>query len=591
MQEGESGARKLLVDVRSHSPNARLATYAGTPVPSFQVSADGRYVAYGIVEGNSLWSRWFVYDIQAGRHEADTIAGIHVGATGSVSWASDSKSFFYAGYASADSTQSSPLDQRLVRHRVGTPQSRDEIIYHDPSRPRMIYWGIPSSDDRHFTFVASEGLSQRLYDKDLLSPNKPPLQLGSDTLASYSPVERRGDTVWLQTSLGAPRGRLIAIDVRNAARSQSREIIAERSDAILQRVQLAGGHLLVTYTKDALPVIELHDLTGRFVRRIDMPYLGWLPSGFVGTRSDPMVAFEIQGTADVGSAYLLDVQTGRTVLFAAREQQFDATAYVTKQMFYTSKDGTRVPLLVMHKRGIQPDGSHPAWLYAYGARWPAVPWYSADHRIWLELGGVYAIANVRGGGEYGQPWIDAGSKENKQNGIDDYIAAAEWLIREGYSSKTGLVANGGSASGPLAAAALNQRPDLFGAATINYGFSDLIRYEAFAVSGTVPTFGSPKDSTVFEALHKWSPYHNVRTGVCYPAVFIGHGDQDKTAVTWHSYKLAAALQAAQACDNPILMQVAWGRGHTVGGPEALANQLAFVASRVRMTVPQVWPSR
>lgn len=583
----ERGQTRVLIDLDDFPEGSRFSTSSGSASPTFQVSPDGRFLAFGVRQQPSRWTRWRVLDIASGNPRGRMIEGIHTDATSTVWWAPDSSGFFYAAHREQAGEEDVVLrDQAIYFHDL-EGSGEDRLIYREAESQRVLWLSL-THDGRYLSFKNVAGNDQDLYLLDLQDPRGIPELLLAGNGEKHALIDRVGDHLWLRTTRGADRGRIVALDPEAPEGDrQLVEIVAERPWGALIDALIVGERLLVHRVEHAIPRLELYTLDGSFERALDLPYIGWLSSGLVASREASVVAFELQGTADPGSLFLLDVESGETSPFHRPAAGFDPAPYVTRQVFYPAHDGTLVPLFLMYRRGLQLDSRRPVWLYAYGSNWSAAPWYQAQHRLWLELGGVYALAHVRGGGEYGDSWIAAGSGRNKQTGIDDYVAAAEWLIKSGYSSPDFLVANGGSASGPLVAAAVNQRPELFRVALIDYPLIDMLRAPLF-LSTNIGNFDTPEEPDAFRALRAWSPYQNVRNGACYPATLIAHGDQDRLAVPSHSYKFVAALQAAQSCGRPVLLQVAWGHGHTVGGVEERANQVAFVVGELGLSVPSSW---
>mgnify|MGYP000020275190 CR=1 FL=1 len=574
---GHGGQEELLVDVGQFGPEASFATYAGSGAASFQLSQSGRYLAFGVHTGNSTWSTWRVFDVRERLLLADQVEGIHIRATQStVCWLPDESGFYYTAFPELDKER--PLGQQVYFHEIGRI-GQDPIVYANEAESPLQFSVGTSSKGRYLVIRTFENVQNGLMIKDLKEPTSAPKVVYSGVEQSLRYLRNQGKDFYFSTDIAASKGKIVHLRLDGPSLEEAKTLIPEQKNATLIGAYVIGDRYLIQYVEDALPAVETYDFKGRLLGRLDLPYIGWLPAGFVGIEGESHFAFNIQNTADPGSTYLMDITTGQAQLFFKRSDNFEARDYITKQVFYPAKDGTKIPLFIMFKKGLDLSKKHPLWLYAYGSRWSAAPWYQIQHRVWLDLGGVYALANIRGGGEYGQEWIEAGLGVNKQTGIDDYIAAGEWLIDQGYTDNQRLVANGGSASAPLAGAALNQRPDLFGAGSINYGNTDLIRYNTFAGSmGNI--HGDPADPEMFQALLKWSPYHNVQENACYPPVLITHGNQDRLLASWNSYKLAAKLQAAQACSNPIFLQIAWDRGHTVGGLEERVNQLTFLLNAI-----------
>ena len=580
------GESKVLVDSSDLPDDALFATYSGSGTASFQAGPHGRYLAFGVRRGSSIWTRWYVMDTVSGEQLPDEVRGISSRTASTVLWHPDGEGFFYAAFSRPEESESaSDLElHSLFFHRVGSASSSDELIFR-PEDPGQTLWPTVTSDGRVLAWVGQngEGREIRVMDLENRQAGARQLRIGED--GRYTLLDRVGNALWLVAQTpDAPGGRVLAVGLGDGV---VKVVVPEPSNGAIVTARIFGERLLVQRTEHATPRLDLYHLDGTHAATVELPYIGWIRSGLVGTRSERRAAFAIQGTADPGAVYELDMESGRTALFH-RAERFESERYVTRRVFYPASDGTLIPLFLMHRRDLVLDASNPVWLYAYGSAWAASPWYQTQHRLWLELGGVYALAHVRGGGEYGSRWIEAGSGRNKQTGIDDFVNAAEWLVRHRYTSPERLLVNGGSASGPLAAAAVNENPDLFRVALISYPMTDMLRAHDYASPLLTGVFDTPETVEAYRALRAWSPYQNVREGRCYPATFVAHGDQDRTAVPLHSYKLTAALQHGQACDRPIRLQIAWGRGHTVGGLEERANQVAFAVRELGLEVPTDW---
>jgi prolyl oligopeptidase len=416
--------------------------------------------------------------------------------------------------------------------------------------------------------------------------------------AAYTFLGNEGTRFWIYTDLEAPRGRVVAIDLTKPQREHWTEVIPQAEETIAGG-SLAGGNALglfgdrfvIMYMKDGRPLVKVFDRQGRFQYEVDLPDGGSIWGGLSGAQNDPEVFYQFLGLTDPSTIHRLNLETGKSTIFHRSKLRFNPDDCVTTQVFYKSKDGTRVPMFVSHKKGLQPDGSHPAFMYGYGAfGWSSFLWYQPQVLVWMEMGGVYAQPSLRGGGEYGEAWHQAGMKLNKQNAIDDYIAAAEWLIANKYASPSKLVANGGSASGALAGAAVIQRPDLFNACIIDRPALDMIRFDQFTGAGHwIQEFGSSTNAEEFQALYAYSPYHNLKPGQCYPATMIMVGDRDEVTVPMHAYKFTAALQAAQGCGQPVLLKMMWGAGHNFGATteqmiDSMADEITFLARALNLEV-------
>ncbi|HEX7182794.1 MAG TPA: prolyl oligopeptidase family serine peptidase [Thermoanaerobaculia bacterium] len=575
------GEPRVLIDPNALSHDGTVA------LASFNVSEDGRRVAYGLTHGGSDWQEWKVLDVETGRDLADCLSWVKFSQS---AWTHDHEGFFYCRYdepLDGRSLEEAHFWQKLYYHRIGTPQSADELVYHRPDDKEMGFIPYMSDDGRYLVIHAWRGAEDEnaiLY-KDLAEPGSPVVELLAGFDAAYTFVSNDGPVFWLLTDHGAPRSRLVAIDLRDPARERWRELIPEARET-LQAVHCVGGRFIALYLRDACSQVRLFDLQGRFVRELDLPGPGTV-TGFNGRCQDRETFFCFAGFTRPGTIFRCVAETGEVSVFRDPAVPFDPEDYETRQVFYASKDGTRVPMFITFRKGLQLDGSHPLYLYGYGGfNTPVTPGFSVPNLAWMERGGIYAVANLRGGGEYGEEWHLAGTRRNKQNTFDDFIAAAEWLIDNGYTSRDRLAIGGHSNGGLLAAAVLVQRPDLFAAALIGVGVLDMLRFHKFTIGwGWVSDYGSPDDPGDFEVLYSYSPYHNARPGTEYPAVLITTADHDDRVVPAHSFKLAAALQYAQAGPEPVLIRVETRAGHGTGKPvskqiEEAADELSFLWSEL-----------
>ncbi|QOJ01943.1 MAG: S9 family peptidase [Phycisphaeraceae bacterium] len=415
------------------------------------------------------------------------------------------------------------------------------------------------------------------------------VELLNDFDASYSFIDNVGSVFYFQTDLDAPRSRVIAIDTAAPARSNWKEVIPQREEN-LRGVSLVGDRFFASYLKDAKTQVRVHGLSGAHERDVDLPGPG-SAGGFGGKRTDTDTYYSFTSYTTPASVYRYDIKTGTSTLHKAPKVAFDPSKYTTTQVFYTSKDGTKVPMFITHKAGIALDGSHPTLLYGYGGfNIPLTPGFSPVSATWLEMGGVYAVANIRGGGEYGEKWHKAGTKLTKQNVFDDFIAAAEYLVAQKYTKPAKLAIQGGSNGGLLVGAVTNQRPDLFGAALPAVGVMDMLRFHKFTIGWAwTSDYGSSENPEEFRALYAYSPLHTLKPGTCYPAVMVTTADHDDRVVPAHSFKYAAAIQAAQGCDKPVLIRIDISAGHGGGKPTAkriedAADQFAFLVKNLGMNV-------
>ncbi len=571
-----------------HGADSHFSTNSGSGSSNMKISPNGRYIAYGVRTGASLWATWHVFDLKKKLRLTDKIQGLYYySSNNSITWAPDEKGFYYAA-AEKEVEDDSPVNQKVYFHKLGQAQEKDKILFSQKDKVDWTY-SHRVTDNRQYLIVTSYDQSfaqQSIHIINLLDSKQPVVTVHEDPQSPTYYIGNIGDRLFFQTTKGASFGKLVDLKIDQSDILKWTETIPEKKGQSLNTAYLIQGNLIIEYTKDARTQIEVFDQNGNAQYDLPLPYDGWLVSGFKSHPSSDWIMYELQGTSDPGSVYLANVKTQEIKLFKRQSENYNAVQYETKYVFYTSKDGTKIPMFLTYKKGLELDGSNPVWLYAYGRNWAAKPWYQVQHRVWLDMGGIYALAHVRGGGEYGQEWQEEGLGLKKQNGIDDFLAAGEWLIDQKYTSKNKLVVNGGSASGPLAGAALVQRPDLFGAALLSYGAYDLIRDPKIR-PGSLGVHGDPENSQQeFQSLLAWSPYHNIKPETCYPPVFIAHGNLDKGTPTVHSLKMAAGLQKAQSCAQPILLQIAWDRGHTVGGIEERANQLTFLLRALDLSLPK-----
>jgi prolyl oligopeptidase len=405
--------------------------------------------------------------------------------------------------------------------------------------------------------------------------------------ARYEFVSSDGNTLWFLTDDSASRARLIAIDASHPERSGWKEIVPQQRET-LEAVSLVGDQFICRYLQDAHTVVRVHTLAGELLRDVELPGIG-TAGGFQGRRRDTRTFYSFASFASPGALFVYDVATGTSRVLRQPKIAFDPARFSTEQVFYKSKDGTQIPMFLTHRADVKPNGKNPTLLYGYGGFGVSItPSFSAGRIAWMELGGVYAVANLRGGGEYGEDWHQAGTKLEKQNVFDDFIAAGEWLVANKWTSSDKLAIQGGSNGGLLIGAVLNQRPELFGAALPMVGVMDMLRFEKFTIGWAwTSDFGSVEDADQFEALRAYSPYHNVREHACYPPVMITTADHDDRVVPAHSFKYAAAMQHAQGCANPILIRIETRAGHGAGKPtskliEEQADIYAFLVRALGM---------
>lgn len=574
-QESLEAEARVLLDPNTLSEDGTVA------LSGIAISRDGRYLAYGLSRSGSDWQEWKVRDIETGEDLPDHLRWIKFSGA---SWTPDGQGFFYSRYDEPPpgrEYESANYFQKLYYHRLGTPQSEDLLIYHRPDQKEWGFAGGVTEDGNYLIISVWRGTDPKnlLFYKDLRDPNSPVVELIREFEAEYSFVGNDGSRFWLLTDLDAPRRRLVAIDLDNPGQVQ--EVIPEAEET-LQGVSLINNQFVAFYLKDAHTQIKTFALDGTYLGEIPLPGLG-SASGFGGKRYDTETFYTFTSFTTPPTIYRYDFTTGRSTLFRQPQVDFDPQAYEVQQVFYPSKDGTRIPMFLVHRRGLARTGDHPTLLYGYGGFGISLtPSFSVGLVAWLEMGGVYAQPNLRGGGEYGEAWHQAGTKLNKQKVFDDFIAAAEWLIAHGYTNPSKLAISGGSNGGLLVGACLTQRPDLFAAALPAVGVFDMLRFHKFTIGWAwISEYGSPEDPEEFKALYAYSPLHNLKPGTAYPATLITTADHDDRVVPAHSFKFAAALQAAQGGSQPILIRIDTKAGHGAGKPttkliEETADRWAFL---------------
>jgi prolyl oligopeptidase len=587
-QSSLDGQPQVLLDPNALSPDGTvsLATTAW--------AEDGRLLAYGISRSGSDWQEFRIRDVAAGRDHSDTLQWIKFS---SAAWTHDGAGFFYSRYpapAGDDTLLAVNRDMKLYYHRLGTPQDQDQLILELPDQPDWGIWSEVSHDGRYLLLSVWLGTDRRnrLYYKDLgPDPKRPRLdaplvRLLDEFDAAYSFAGNQGPIFYVFTDKDAPRKRLIAIDTRRPAPSEWREIIPQGTD-ILESVQLINEQFVATYLHDAASRLRVFALDGSGVRDIDLPTLGTV-AGVVGQPGDPELFFAFTSFLYPTTVFRHDLAGGATRVFRAPAIRFDSAPYETRQVFFRSKDGTRIPMFITARKDARQDGSNPTFLYAYGGfNVSMTPFFSVGNLVWLEMGGTLAVACLRGGGEYGEEWHQAGMFERKQNVFDDFIAAGEYLIAERYTTASQLAIGGGSNGGLLVGAVMTQRPELFGAALPAVGVMDMLRFHKFTIGWAwVTEYGSADSVQHFPFLHRYSPYHNLDPAV-YPATLVTTADHDDRVVPGHSFKFAAALQAAQRAAAPVLIRIETKAGHGAGKPtskiiEEQADRWAFLVGVLKM---------
>ena len=567
-------------------PNA-LSTNGTVALKDYAVSEDGRYLAYGLSSAGSDWEIWKVRDVATGKDTDDTLDWVKFS---TAAWLKDGSGFFYSRYdAPAEAAVLTKVNeyQKLYLHLLGTPQSADRLVYERKDKPKWGFNGAVTDDGRYLVIYVREGTDtkSRVFFQDLATAGSPVVELLNDFDAAYHFVANEGPVFFFYTDLKAPRHRLIAIDTRKPERTAWREVIPQ-TEANLTGVSLVGDRLAATYLRDARSEVQLFDVSGKLDRTVELPGIG-SAAGFGGKRSDTETFYSFTSFTTPGRIYRYDFKSGTSTLWRQPKVDFDPDAFEVKQVFYTSKDGTRVPMFLTYKKELKLDGNNPTLLYGYGGfNISLTPAFSVANLAWMELGGVYAVPNLRGGGEYGEEWHQAGTKLRKQNVFDDFIGAAEWLISNHYTQPSRLAISGGSNGGLLVGAAMTQRPELFGAALPAVGVMDMLRFQKFTIGWAwTSDYGSSDDAEQFKALYAYSPLHNLKPGVKYPATLVTTGDHDDRVVPAHSFKFAARLQEVQAGPAPVLIRIETQAGHGAGKPtskiiEEAADKLAFIAAHL-----------
>jgi len=559
-------------------PN-RLSSDGTVALSGTDISEDGSLMAYGLSRSGSDWQEWRVRNVATGKDLPDVVQWVKFS---SASWTKDGRGFYYSRYdapKSGEALTGANYFHKLYYHRLGTPQSSDVLVFHRPDKKEWNFGGTVTDDGRYLVITATEGTDPRnrvLY-QDLSQPGAPVTELLMDFDADYTFIDNDGPLFWFRTDLQAPRARVIAIDITRPDRTNWREIIPE-SENTLTAVNVVGNRFFCHYLQDARSVVRVFSLDGRHERDVDLPGIG-SAGGFGGKRSDTETFYVFTSFTTPGTIYRYDIASGSSQVWRAPKVDFDSAAFETRQVFFNSKDGTRVPMFVTHRKGLKLDGSHPTYLYGYGGfNISLTPSFSVAIAAWLEMGGVYAMPNLRGGGEYGEAWHKAGTKLQKQNVFDDFIAAAEWLVANRYTSPDRLAIGGGSNGGLLVGACMTQRPDLFAAALPAVGVMDMLRFHKFTIGWAwTSDYGSSENPEEFKALHAYSPYHNLRPGTRYPSTMVTTADHDDRVVPAHSFKFAARLQECHQGPNPVLIRIDVKAGHGAGKPTS--KQIAEAADR------------
>ena len=551
-----SGKEEIFLDPNTFSKDGT------TSLGEMDFSKDGSKMAYSISEGGSDWRKVIIMDALSKKIIEDTLVDVKFSG---LSWKGN-EGFYYSSYDKPKGSQlSAKTDQhKLYFHKLGTSQKEDQVIFGEDQKRR--YVGGSVTDDDHYLIItaSTSTYGNELYFKDLSQPNSPIVTIVDNFNSDNNVIENEGSKLFIETDLNAPNKRIVTVDVSNPKPENWTNFIPETENVLSPST--CGGFFFANYMKDAVSVVLQYDYSGKLIREIQLPGLG-TAGGFNGKKTDKTVYYSFANYITPGTIYGLEPQSGKSAVYEKPKVDFKNEEYISQQVFYTSKDGTKIPMMITHKKGLQLNGKNPTILYAYGGfNISLTPSFSIANAVWMENGGIYAVANLRGGGEYGKKWHDAGIKMQKQNVFDDFIAAAEYLIAQKYTSSNFLAIRGGSNGGLLVGATMTQRPDLMKVALPAVGVLDMLRYHTFTSgAGWAYDYGTSQDSKeMFEYIKKYSPVHNVKKGTQYPATMVTTGDHDDRVVPAHSFKFAAELQEKQSGSNPTLIRIDVKAGHGAG---------------------------
>ena len=569
-------------------PNA-LSKDGTVALSGSAVSDDAKSFAYGLETAGSDWQRWKVRDVATGKDQPDDLDWVKFSGA---SWRKDGSGFFYSRYdepKGENKLRAQVYNQKLFFHKMGTAQKEDKLIYERPDHKDWLFGGTVTEDGRYLIIDVSHGTDpkNRIFLQDLTKPEAKVVELLPEGDAAYNFIGNDGAKLWFRTDLHAPLGRIIAIDINQPPPVQPNEVVTESADK-LEGVSLVGQHFVAAYLKDAHSLIKLFQLDGTPDGEIALPGLG-SAAGFTGRRPDQETFYSFTSYTTPTTIYRYDFKTRQSQALFTPKVKFNPNDYTTEQVFYTSADGTKVPMFISYKKGLTKNGQNPTYLYGYGGfDISLTPSFNPANLVWMEMGGIYAVPNLRGGGEYGEKWHESGMKHEKQNVFNDFIAAAQYLIDQKYTSTPRLAIGGGSNGGLLVGACLTQRPDLFGAATPAVGVMDMLRFQKFTIGWAwASDYGSSDSAEDFPYLYAYSPLHHIAKGTKYPATLITTADHDDRVVPAHSFKFAATLQAAQAGPAPILIRIETKAGHGAGKPtskiiDEIGDRWAFLSKVLEM---------
>jgi prolyl oligopeptidase len=580
----DGGAQpKPLLDANTLSKDGTVALSSWAPSPN------GKYLAYGIAKAGSDWQEWFVRDVATGKDLADRLEWIKFS---DPEWSAGSDGVYYTTYpepAKGALLTGANVNSKLYFHKLGAAQSDDALVFARPDQPEWRAEPWVSDDGNYLLLMIHWGTRTEtpVFYQDLRARDGKTREVVKDFIGEFTPLGNQGSTVYFWTTAGAPKGRVIAMDLNKPEMANWKEIVPEGPDAMEQAVWSAG-HLFCQYMRDAKSAVVAYTLEGKKVREVGLPGLGSV-TWSKGERNENEQFFTFASFVQPNVVYRYDWKAAKLTPLFDSKLPFDPSRFETQQVFYKSKDGTRIPMFLTGRKGWTRDGKNPTLLYGYGGfNVPVLPGFNARNVAWMEQGGVYAVANLRGGSEYGDAWHKAGMLKNKQNVFDDFIAAAEYLIAEKVTQKSKLAIMGGSNGGLLVGACLNQRPDLFGAAIPAVGVMDMLRFHKFTIGKAwASDYGDPDKREDFEVVRKYSPLHNIKPGTEYPPTLVMTADHDDRVVPSHSFKYAAALQHAQEGKAPILIRIATSAGHGAGKPvskqiDEAVDVLAFLKMSLGM---------
>ncbi len=557
-RKDKNGKEEVFLD-----PNT-FSTDGSTSLASVSFTKDGSLVAYSTSAAGSDWNTITILDAVTKKKLETEILDVKFSG---ISWYKN-EGFYYSSYDKPEGSQlSAKTDQhKLYFHKLGTPQKSDKVIFGDKEKRRYVGGGV-TEDNKYLIISASTSTSgNELYIKDLSKADSKIVTIVDNFETDNNIIENVGSKLYILTNKNAPNQKVVTVDASNPTPKNWKDFIPETKNVL--SANTGGGYIFADYMKDAVTQVLQYDYNGKLIREIQLPGVG-SAGGFGGKKDETTLYYSFTNYTTPGTIYSFDPKTGSSKVYEKPKVDFNSADYESKQVFYTSKDGTKVPMIITHKKGLKLDGKNPTVLYAYGGfNVSLTPSFSVANAVWLEQGGVYAVANLRGGGEYGKEWHDAGTQMKKQNVFDDFIAAAEYLIAQKYTSSDFLAIRGGSNGGLLVGAVMTQRPELMKVALPAVGVLDMLRYHTFtAGAGWAYDYGTAEDNKeMFDYLKGYSPVHNVKTGVNYPATLVTTGDHDDRVVPAHSFKFAAELQAKQKGTNPVLIRIETNAGHGAGKP-------------------------